>query len=432
MNADDENHGRSPLAMVPRTPSPMPRRLPQVPLPQDSESLISWLDFMALDWGVPRGRVAELVGLVTSPDDRHALSPAGTLMYAIDGPAVGRVFAAAGLVSAELDVMTLSRYWGTAVGLGTADRPDEEVHLRLPTGTRFLYIGRAISISVGIQREWVHPSSVSICPRCLYENHGRWPTSWYLPWSVVCPTHHCYLLSACPGCGNRFEPARTGFGRGLCGHSTTGRRGGRCGAELDHLPAPPLRDRELLDLQVWLMELMEVQGVARQGAHQIFGDLWAMACFALYMGQPRHLDGADAVVRRAFGSFREEFAHPLNGGLWLTPAQRADVHDTLVLAGALRIAGRIVRAEDPYAAAGLVEALEARPRSVGWRALRTGWNGASPLASAREAAGPRLGSLMRALLTPKQFEYDQSARRQAGLEHLSDREPEDGLGKVTR
>ncbi|SPD86703.1 conserved protein of unknown function [Micropruina glycogenica] len=39
------------------------------------------------------------------------------------------------------------------------------------------------------------------CPYCLAEADPWWPDHWHSPLSWICPTHHIYLLNACPACG---------------------------------------------------------------------------------------------------------------------------------------------------------------------------------------------------------------------------------------
>ncbi|MFJ7247963.1 TniQ family protein [Kitasatospora sp. NPDC098652] len=378
------------------------------------ESLLSWLDYMALDWGLPRGRVAELVGLLHEGGNPRDLLPSGLLMFGIGADAASRVAAATGLTAAEIDGMTLSRHFGVSVGLGPAPLNVEKWTALNDPGRVAVRFDRASITAYCSDDEWVHPGSVNICPRCLVEDWGRWPSSWYLPWVFLCPKHRCYLVSQCPGCGSQFEPFRLGFGKGLCGQSLRvdgqPQRGRGCDVEIDHLPVLLVEDAELLALQRRLLALLTPDEESQADAHQIFCDLWAMAFLVLYTGSPGVLTGADRSVQKAFRKLCSAFDEPGRRRRQNTDEAQG-IHDPLLFAALFRIAAKVVFADDPHGVAlalGLLQRRATAARQARWPYPR--W------AVARSAAGPRLSRVMQAVVNPREFAADQVSRAEVGLD----------------
>jgi hypothetical protein len=90
----------------------------------------------------------------------------------------------------------------------------------------------------------------------------------------------------------------------------------------------------------------------------VFRDLRLMLLFALFVGMPEHLDGADEAVRHRFEMFCADADDPRSGGRVVRVNDFNLLTDPLVLAAALRIAARVVLADDPYTAASGLGRLE--------------------------------------------------------------------------
>ncbi|MPY48324.1 hypothetical protein [Streptomyces acidicola] len=94
------------------------------------------------------------------------------------------------------------------------------------------------------------------------------------------------------------------------------------------------------------------------------------------------------------------------------------MHEPLLLAALLKIASRIVFAEDPMEAVNRVEPLQRLQRSPRWVGLQDGFH-YLPLRKARKAASTRLAPVMRALVTDPFYTADQNERRAVGLSHVT-------------
>jgi hypothetical protein len=321
----------------------LPRRMALVVVPLPGESLMSWLAAVAADHGISRTRAAQITGFLTE-DETHVnlyLQDRGALFGPNENLLV-RVRAATDLEAAQAADMTFHRFRGTALP---------------PTGEGFVeFTGRGL-----VRGAWIDPLRLALCPACLGEGGGRWPLAWSLPWVVACMRHRCYLLDACPGCGRRFTVTSTDPATGTCR---------RCGAVLHDLPAHPLRDEAMADLQRLLLERLDATSSQREAARGDFGDLWAMASLALYTATPEHLQGCDAIVRDAFARFHD--AHPLANGRSL-PATVRRSPGPLVTAAILRIAAQIVFSEDPLARADAVANLVRDRHSNAIVSLRKAW-----------------------------------------------------------
>ncbi len=332
------------------------------------ESVLSWVHRAAASWCVGRWVATRMLGLLTDRDrdwrygSRALRAPQASsylpLNSNLSDEVVDRVQAATGLLAEELRAMTLARYLGVAIGLNGLAR--RGLGTFPPQWLRF---------------EWVHLTSVGICPQCVAD--GSWRISWHLPWSFLCPVHRCYLMGACPACGHRFEPHRAGA-FGFCAGFPRRQRGRSCRAELAGLLAPAVEDVELLRLQERLLRLAD-EPTDRRAALQVFRDLRLMVLFALIVAAPEHLDGADPVVRRRFEEFCVAHDDAAGGGRKVNGHDENWFRDRLLMAAALRIASRIVFGDDPYVAASGVTPLEPGPDRL------PGVNGSPPRCRGRRS-----------------------------------------------
>lgn len=150
--------------------------LAQLPLhlpPHSGESIVSWLRRLSVRYDVPVGE------LIRSAGSRQ---PVRSTSRAIARIRNNRVI---------------------AVQLGLAD--DEARTLVLP---------QPLAAATQIYFDTLHPSNRGRaqsrhCPRCLAGPGPWWPDHWHSPLSIICLTHHCYLVFNCPGCG---QPPHAGPG----------------------------------------------------------------------------------------------------------------------------------------------------------------------------------------------------------------------------
>ncbi|NVI86329.1 TniQ family protein [Actinomadura sp. BRA 177] len=246
------------------------RRLAYVPAPLEKESLLSWLDQVAAEFGVSRPRAAEMVGLWGR--DRSTLHVLGLRLPA---RVLERVTATTGLTATRLELMTLWRYRRSAFMLKTSGR-------------------REVFTASG---EWVHAQTSLVCPECLASNGGRWLLPWKLGFSYACVEHGCYLLAGC-GCP-RGRTARAPWPRfhstrsvGQCAVSCPD-----CGRWLGEMEAPRACSDEVLRVQRIIDHLLDAPGDEEE-LKQIFRDLRWLAAMALSRADDavELLDGTDPQI----------------------------------------------------------------------------------------------------------------------------------------
>lgn len=210
------------------------RRLSSVVLPAEGESLSSWVDRAAADYGTSTGNTARWLGF----DCR--IGPGGSTLrprfYGIaltPGSTVG-LTTATGMPPAVFESMCLSRFADTALDFTGLDVQDERTL-------------RPVAI-----REWALFASTRACPRCLAESGGIWQLWWRLGIAAACPRHQVLLVDNCPKCGLPLRRGHINRGRDvsrrrkanplLCGNSGPGvaesDESGSCSCLIDTVDTP--------------------------------------------------------------------------------------------------------------------------------------------------------------------------------------------------
>ncbi|MFB7677098.1 TniQ family protein [Kitasatospora purpeofusca] len=386
MNSHDEGaqQTRPPLvtAAGPPWPRPLPRRLSSVPLPRPGESLLSWLDAVALDFDVSRDQAAQATGVIAvdAAPARLSLTSTRSPVFSLDDETTTRIEAATGLSVSEARNLTLSRFVGTALRTSST---------------------RAVSSSGrGVAAEpWVDHTELRFCPECVAADDGRWPLAWSLPWVFCCLAHRRYLTTICSTCRMKVRPAEVSLARGVCGRAARERGADpalRCPGRFRDAEAPPLRDPELIRLQKLLLEHLQADSEAsRDRARADFQDLSEIAVMALFLATPAHLDGADPVIHDAFSSFSRRY-FVKHGRLMM---ERDRFHPgMLVLTGCLRVASQIVFADDPLQATLSLADLRKHPADPAVRPLRRSWITRPPVYS-----GERIRSIIEAVQENSKF-----------------------------
>ncbi|MCC3777902.1 TniQ family protein [Streptomyces sp. UNOB3_S3] len=318
--------------------------------------MLSWLGCMGRLLGVNRGEAAYVSGVWHVADRRVvsgvSLTNQRSAIFGLDDESVERINAATGLSAAAARDMTWTRFTGTAL-------PVEFGHSDPSRKQRML------------KENWVNPASLSLCPGCFDDSDGRWLLRWSLPWAYACLEHDCYLVTACPTCRYRVDEAAVV--RGTCGGYLRDRSGSvqRCSTEFRHVRATRIRDVELLRLQRLLDGHLQAAGELEMNqARADFQDLVALGVMAVYLATPDHLDGADAVVRDALSVFSRRY--------WVKYGRnmnRSDIDSPpkMVQAAFLRVAARILFANDPLAAASDLVDLGKNPMDPSLVPLHRSW-----------------------------------------------------------
>lgn len=350
----------------------LPRRLALVVEPLPGEALLSWLNIMSAEHGdLSRLRTAQITGVLAGDASLRDLRTGPALFYPRTAM-VARMQAAAALTEPQVTGMLWHQFRGTALH---------------PSGPRWVTETSRYTLLL-----WgADPNALRLCPRCVDETGGRWLLAWQLPWVFACPTHRCYLIDACPTCGRAFTAHVTNPIRNA--HRVPpvkGMRQVRCADLLRRAPAVPVKDAELLALQQLLWDALHAPEAQRPEPFDLFQDLWAMFCLALFTARPEHLDGADTVVREAFAAFSQ--AHEGAAGRRFTSSELRAL-PVLVHAAVIRTAARIVSAEDPLAAADTVAGFSRDPHSAAIIALRKAWN-VRPLRGATRHTTARIQAVM--------------------------------------
>ncbi|WP_431037743.1 TniQ family protein [Streptomyces sp. P6-2-1] len=317
------------------------RRLPVVPRPLPRESLLSWLDYMATMYAVPRKDMARACGLLGPGDKATRIEDSGpsSITYGLSDADAARAEQATGLEVEDLQHMTWLRFLETAVKPELADAAPRD---------RFAVM----------KASWIDPRELRFCPSCIQETDGRWFLEWCTPWAFACLRHGCYLLSECPTCRTALRTGDVKLANGRCRgverHRLLGSITWRCGIEYRKMQAPVLRDDSLAELQLHLEQHLAWPQPTSDQAKDDLADLTAMAEFALYAATPEHLDGADPVVRESF----TEFCASTTLGNYRTiqgnPSPTART-------AALRVASQIVFSADPWSSARKIADFASRP-----------------------------------------------------------------------
>ena len=140
---------------------PLPLHLP----PQEGEAAMSWLRRLSVRYDVPARDLIRSVG------SRQPVT------------------------STPRAAARLRNNRGIPARLGLTD--DE---------TRALVRPQPLAAATKTYLDTLHPGAPKrpqsrYCPRCLAAPEPWWPDHWQSPLSLICPTHRCYLVCACPGCG---------------------------------------------------------------------------------------------------------------------------------------------------------------------------------------------------------------------------------------
>ncbi|WP_171052817.1 TniQ family protein [Streptomyces marianii] len=236
-------------------------------LPEEGESLASWVDRMAADHMVPPGVIGRQLGLQARPYLRSKFHP---VFYGIvpTPMTLAHIGQATGVGAGRIEAMHLSRYSGTALDLSGIDITNER------------------SVSVIARHGWAMLSASRACPPCLAESGGVWQLAWRLGAVAVCPVHRVRLVEVCPRCGIRL---RQGLRRGprylstrdrtdpvLCGNSHAGTR---CPQDIRDLRAEPVT----AELAAWQSRILHVAegGAAHIGGEAVGGWEWFTALSSL-------------------------------------------------------------------------------------------------------------------------------------------------------
>lgn len=291
-------------------------RLAICPRPLPDESLLSWLDEVAVCFGLPRGRAAHEVGLHMAGEQPRPLS---SLMVHVPAEVVARVAERTGLLPDEILAMTFHGYrnarWNNA-----------EVDLR----------------------NWISSPSSNACTACLTENGNRWLLAWRAALVYSCPIHHRYLVSRC-ACGRPLHIASRDAGRSRfrCARRRQGDRPDLevCGRPVVELPDVPVDDQQVLADQQRVVDLFDGGDDAAQARRLLKEVMWTARLVA-EVGVVELLDGADEPVRQAFAEFCRARAA---GGLARTSRSliTAARENCLTMAAVVGQAARIVFADNP-------------------------------------------------------------------------------------
>ncbi|MFD8010483.1 TniQ family protein [Streptomyces sp. NPDC058955] len=236
-------------------------------LPEEGESLGSWVDRVAADHMVPPGVIGRLLGLQARPYLRAKFHP---VFYGIvpTPMTLAHIGQATGISANRIAAMHLSRYSGTALDLSGIDMTDER------------------TVSVIARHGWAMLSASRACPPCLAESGGVWQLAWRLGAVAVCPVHRVRLVEVCPRCGIRL---RQGLRRGPRYLSTRSRTdpvrcdnsnaGTRCPQDVRDLPAEPVAP----ELAAWQSRILHVAegGAAHIGGETVGGWEWFTALSSL-------------------------------------------------------------------------------------------------------------------------------------------------------
>lgn len=196
--------------------------LAQLPLhlpPHDGESIVSWLRRLSARYDVPA---------------RDLIRAAGSRQ-----PVTSTPRAAARLRNNRI----------IAVRLGLT--PDEARSLVLPQPMAAATRNYLDTLHPGAP---VRPQS-RYCPRCLAAPDPWWPDHWQTPLSLICPTHHCYLVCNCPGCRQPPYASSAWLSRSTELHrcpsrlpawrAATGRRAAWCDSDLTGAVSRPAPDDQV-------------------------------------------------------------------------------------------------------------------------------------------------------------------------------------------
>jgi hypothetical protein len=256
-----------------------------VELPLPGESLLSWVDHTASEFGITRSRAAAALGLVTGPTVGAHLQ---NLTHWISDATAARIQVATGIKPADSIRLTLRRYQPSA--LAPAAPPPSELRPVSPQGM--------------LSGQFVYRQFITYYPRCVRE-HGRRSIAWHLPWTFMCPQHRCYLQGVCPSCQNAVVPSRGPLTSGCTALVHAGSRPSRdhpghtegysrrCGAELGRARAVVVRDARAAAAQEYVNGLLDAPSGHATAARQALTDLRAMVAVALRFGPVELLDGAD-------------------------------------------------------------------------------------------------------------------------------------------
>lgn len=196
--------------------------LGQLPLhlpPHDGESIVSWLRRLSVRYDV---------------STRDLIRAAGSRQ-----PVTSTPRAAARLRNNRI----------IAVRLGLIG--DEARTLALPQPLAAATLSYLESLHPGAP---IRPQS-RYCPQCLAAPNPWWPDHWQTPLSLICPTHHCYLVCCCPGCGQPPFASSAWLSRPTELHrcpsrlpawrAATGRRAAWCESDLTAAVSRPAPDDQV-------------------------------------------------------------------------------------------------------------------------------------------------------------------------------------------
>ncbi|NUP48496.1 MAG: LysR family transcriptional regulator [Catenulispora sp.] len=246
----------------------MIRTLPIRVAPRPGEALDSWLDALAARSGAMLHDIVIAAGL---PRSRGTGRFAPDFTTCLQDHEAQQLATATGVPVEQLHAMTLRRYSGHALVLAPGQRVVSRMSL------------------------WGRGTGSRYCPRCLAEQHGRWPLRWRLTWSMACTRHQVLLAHACPSCGK--EPRSSGIlYRQAVGHRCPTRIAGskesmvQCRTDLTGTVVVALADDSpILQAQQWiddLLALIEDDRAGEHRPHEVFKDLTVLAARLLMRARP--------------------------------------------------------------------------------------------------------------------------------------------------
>jgi hypothetical protein len=291
------------------------RALPIRVAPVAGESVDSWLEAIALRYGIPFSFVVKACGVSPMPQTRPA-------WLALAESDLSGISAATEVELESVRALTLHRYRDNLA-------PNQD--------------WRRLKRSL-----WIRNNDARFCPKCLFDNGGHWRLAWRLNWHFVCPHHGCMLSEVCSRCR---RPQRCNAPRA----SAVPRPGGlcdalsACGTSLAE-NVPTTVERPVLEAQQKMLDLLDgcvmdlpLYSDAPQSSVAVLTDLKLLTQWILKSADQAQLDlHLPADLCAATAVHRQATSWPF-GLYWRNPRTNPSALD-MATAGTLAI--KVVGAAD--------------------------------------------------------------------------------------